>query len=138
MVYQQDGLVPLATVSENIALGFVTSSTSTNATSNFVSLLNLIRLEGFEQITRISFLAACGQRVELARALAGDSETLLMDEPFSSLDYLTRIRMRHELARILHERPRTVVLVTHDIEEAGTARDRVIVLTERPRRSVAS
>jgi ABC-type nitrate/sulfonate/bicarbonate transport system ATPase subunit len=67
------------------------------------------------------------QRVELARALAGSSDTLLLDEPFSSLDYLTRLRMRQEVARILRERPRTVVLVTHDIEEAAQLADRVIV-----------
>ena len=72
------------------------------------------------------------QRVELARALAGSSDILLLDEPFSSLDYLTRLRMRQELARILQERPRTVVLVTHDIEEAAQLADRVIVLGERP------
>jgi NitT/TauT family transport system ATP-binding protein len=74
------------------------------------------------------------QRVELARALAGDSELLLMDEPFSSLDYLTRLRMRSELSRLLEQRPRTAVLVTHDIEEAVQLADRVIVLTDRPAR----
>ena len=71
---------------------------------------------------------------ELARALAGKSDVLLMDEPFSALDYITRLRMRHELARLLHERPRTVVLVTHDIEEASQLADRVIVLSGRPGR----
>jgi ABC-type nitrate/sulfonate/bicarbonate transport system ATPase subunit len=74
------------------------------------------------------------QRVELARALAGDTDTLLLDEPFSSLDYLTRLRLRRELGRLLHERPRTVVLVTHDIEEAAQLADRVVVLSERPAR----
>jgi NitT/TauT family transport system ATP-binding protein len=64
--------------------------------------------------------------------LAGSSDILLLDEPFSALDYLTRLRMRQELARILHERPRTVVLVTHDIEEAAQLADRVLVLGERP------
>jgi NitT/TauT family transport system ATP-binding protein len=74
------------------------------------------------------------QRVELARALAGDTDVLLMDEPFSSLDYLTRLRMRAELARLLREQPRTVLLVTHDIEEAAQLADRVLVLSERPAR----
>jgi ABC-type nitrate/sulfonate/bicarbonate transport system ATPase subunit len=72
------------------------------------------------------------QLVELARALAGQADILLMDEPFSALDYLTRVRMRAELARLLSEYPRTVVLVTHDIEEAAQLADRIIVLTERP------
>src|SRR5262249_51786140 len=74
------------------------------------------------------------QRVELVRALGGETDLLLMDEPFSSLDYLTRLRMRSELARLLRESPRTVVLVTHDIEEAAQLADRVLVLTERPAR----
>ena len=72
------------------------------------------------------------QRVELARSLVGDTDTLLLDEPFSSLDYLKRLRLRRELARLLRERPRTVVLVTHDIEEASQLADRVVVLSERP------
>ena len=74
------------------------------------------------------------QRVELARALGGETPLLLMDEPFSSLDYLARLKMRRELARILREQPRTVVLVTHDIEEAAQLADRVLVLSERPAR----
>ena len=74
------------------------------------------------------------QRVELCRAIGGDTDLLLMDEPFSSLDYLTRLRMRAELARLLHEQPRTVVLVTHDIEEAAQLADRVLVLSDRPTR----
>ena len=64
--------------------------------------------------------------------MAGSPDNLLLDEPFSSLDYLTRLRMRQEVARILRERPRTVVLVTHDIEEAAQLADRVLVLGERP------
>ena len=72
------------------------------------------------------------QRVELARVLAGDSDILLMDEPFSSLDYQARLRMRQELVRLLEKRPRTVVFVTHDIEEAAQLADRVLVLSNRP------
>jgi NitT/TauT family transport system ATP-binding protein len=74
------------------------------------------------------------QRVELARALVGDTDILLLDEPFSSLDYLTRLRMRNELARMLDRLPRTVVLVTHDIEESAQLADRIIVLSVRPAR----
>ena len=74
------------------------------------------------------------QRVELARALAGQSDVLLLDEPFSALDYQTRLRLRRELARLLALRPRTVIFVTHDIEEAAQLADRVLVLTERPAR----
>jgi NitT/TauT family transport system ATP-binding protein len=132
MVYQQDGLFPWQTVSENVALGLRQVTDESKRQQQVHDLLDLMRLEGFEQHYPHQLSGGMRQRVELARALAGDSETLLMDEPFSSLDYLARIRMRHELARILHERPRTVVLVTHDIEEAVQLADRVIVLTERP------
>src|SRR5690625_5920948 len=72
------------------------------------------------------------QRVELARALSGESDILLMDEPFSALDYITRLKMRGELGTYLHERPRTVILVTHDIEEAAQLADPVIPLPSRP------
>jgi NitT/TauT family transport system ATP-binding protein len=92
----------------------------------------LIQVEGFEDHYPHQLSGGMRQRVELARALAGDSDILLLDEPFSSLDYLTRLRMRQELARLLDDRPRTVVLVTHDIEEAAQLADRVIVLTDRP------
>jgi NitT/TauT family transport system ATP-binding protein len=132
MVYQQDGLFPWQTVWQNIALGLRHVKDQTERESQIRELLGLIRLEGFEQHYPHQLSGGMRQRVELARALVGNSETLLMDEPFSSLDYLTRIRMRQELARILQQRPRTVVLVTHDIEEAAQLADRVIVLTERP------
>jgi ABC-type nitrate/sulfonate/bicarbonate transport system ATPase subunit len=132
MVYQQDGLFPWQTVEENIALGLRHLRDKSERSRQIHSLLQLIGLENFGLHYPHQLSGGMRQRVELARALAGDSDILLMDEPFSSLDYLTRLRMRQELARLLRERPRTVVLVTHDIEEAAQLADRVIVLSERP------
>lgn len=132
MVHQQDGLFPWRTVAENIGLGLWRLKNDEERQEQVRELLSLIRLEGFEDSYPHQLSGGMRQRVELARALAGSSDTLLLDEPFSSLDYLTRLRMRQEVARILRERPRTVVLVTHDIEEAAQLADRVLVLGERP------
>jgi NitT/TauT family transport system ATP-binding protein len=132
MVYQQDGLFPWFTVSENIELGLRHCKDASERHKQVREMLTLTRMTGFEGHYPHQLSGGMRQRVELARALAGGSGTLLMDEPFSSLDYLTRLRMRQELARILEARPRTVVLVTHDIEEAAQLADRVVVLSERP------
>ncbi len=150
MVYQQGGLLPWLTVLENIRLGL--RSTCRVAMSGkrplpkkerleqengrLAEAVRQIGLEGFENHYPHQLSGGMRQRVELARALIGDSGLLLMDEPFSALDYMTRLRMRHELARLLQERPRTVVLVTHDIEEAAQLADRIILLSPRPGRIV--
>ena len=132
VIYQQDGLFPWQTVSENILLGLRSIPDAAERSRQLNDLLRLIGLRGFEHHYPHQLSGGMRQRVELARAMAGDSDVLLMDEPFSSLDYLTRLRMRGEVARLLEEQPRTVVLVTHDIEEAAQLADRVIVLTDRP------
>ena len=134
MVYQQDGLFPWQTVAENIALGFRHIKDGGERQGQLTEMVGLIGLAGFEDHYPHQLSGGMRQRVELARALAGESDLLLLDEPFSSLDYLTRLRMRRELVRMLRQRPRTVVLVTHDIEEAAQLADRVVVLSERPAR----
>ena len=134
MVYQSDSLFPWQTVRENIALGLRHLSDQNEVNRQLEAMLRLIKLEGFGDHYPHQLSGGMRQRVELARALIGNTDILLLDEPFSSLDYLTRIRMRNELARMLAELPRTVVLVTHDIEEAAQLADRIIVLSERPAR----
>jgi NitT/TauT family transport system ATP-binding protein len=129
-VYQQDGLFPWLTVGENINMGL--RSVVSQRDKELKKLIELIHLQGFENHYPHQLSGGMRQRVELARVLAGDSDILLMDEPFSALDYQTRLRVRHELVRLLRERPRTVVFVTHDIEEAAQLADRVLVLSDRP------
>jgi len=134
MVFQQDGLFPWLTVDENILLGLSQVPDRREQRERADALLDLIGLTAFAGAYPHQLSGGMRQRVELARALGGETPLLLMDEPFSSLDYLARLKMRWELTRILREQPRTVVLVTHDIEEAAQLADRVLVLSERPAR----
>ena len=122
-VYQDGGLLPWLTVRQNIALG---------NPAKVDEWLKITRLADFADAYPHQLSGGMRQRVEISRALAAETDILLMDEPFSALDYQTRNRMRKELVATLAERPRTVVFVTHDIEEAVQIGDRVVVLSERP------
>lgn len=137
-VYQQSGLLPWRTVGENIVFGLrdlpLGESEKTRKTGD---LLALVGLSDFQNHYPHQISGGMRQRAELARALAGNADALLLDEPFSALDYLTRLSMRRELAHLLNTNANTkttVVLVTHDIEEAAQLADRILVLTQRPAR----
>jgi NitT/TauT family transport system ATP-binding protein len=131
-VYQQDGLFPWLTVKENIIMGLRSIKDKSWQEKELRELIELIHLQGFEDHYPHQLSGGMRQRVELARVVAGESDILLMDEPFSALDYQTRLRMRKELVFLLEKRARTVVFVTHDIEEAVQLANRVLVLSDRP------
>jgi NitT/TauT family transport system ATP-binding protein len=134
MIYQNGGLFAWRTAAQNIEMGLRDIEDPSERQRQLREMLKLIGLEGFGNHYPHQLSGGMRQRVELGRALVGQTELLLMDEPFSALDYLTRLRMRRELALMLEQKPCTVVLVTHDIEEAAQLADRVVVLSERPAR----
>lgn len=131
-IHQQWSLFPWLTVAENIGMGLRHIKNPTERNASIQEVISLINMQGFEGHYPYQLSGGMRQRVELGRGLAGDSDILLMDEPFSSLDYQARIKMRKELLSLLKKRPKTVIMVTHDIEEAVQIADRILVLSKRP------
>jgi NitT/TauT family transport system ATP-binding protein len=135
MVFQSDSLFPWRTVLGNVAFGLeVRRHDRADARRVVQDLINLVGLAGFEQAYPHQLSGGMRQRVNLARALAIDPDVLLMDEPFSALDMLTRETMQLELLRIWSHRKKTVLFVTHQIEEAVFLSDRVLLMSPRPGR----
>jgi NitT/TauT family transport system ATP-binding protein len=132
-VFQQANLMPWRTVHENITLPLELENVSAEQANHLAQdLIDLVGLNGFETSLPRDLSGGMAQRVALARALAHDPDILLLDEPFGSLDALTRERMWTELSRIWQARQKTVIMVTHSIGEALFLADRVLVLTARP------
>jgi NitT/TauT family transport system ATP-binding protein len=135
MVFQQANLMPWRTVIENIMLPLeVKQVDEANARTKAQEMIELVGLQGFENNWPRELSGGMAQRVALARALIHDPDLLLLDEPFGSLDALTRERMWTELSRIWQMRQKTVIMVTHSINESLFLADRVLVLTQRPGR----
>jgi len=133
MVFQQSNLMPWRTVRQNIALPLeLSGEPSVSIQTRTVDLIDLVGLQGFEDAYPHGLSGGMAQRVALARALIQEPDILLLDEPFGSLDALTRDRMGAELLRIWQARRSAVLMVTHSISEALLLADRVIVLTSRP------
>ena len=134
-VFQNDSLLPWRTVFANAIIGReVAGQVGAAERQRTMELLKLVGLEGFENYHPRQLSGGMRQRVNLARALAIDPEILLMDEPFSSLDAQTREIMQTELMRIWEEGRKTVLFVTHQIDEAVFLSDRVLVFARRPGR----
>ncbi|HEV2227578.1 MAG TPA: ABC transporter ATP-binding protein [Steroidobacteraceae bacterium] len=137
LISQQGSVFPWLTVRENLMFGL-----NGHAPADHADLADhyadIVGLKGFEDSYPHELSGGMLKRAELARALVVKPETLYMDEPFSALDALMRLRMRHELLRILAKERHTVMLITHDVEEAIHLADRVLVLSPRPARIRAS
>jgi NitT/TauT family transport system ATP-binding protein len=133
MVFQQSNLMPWRTALENITLPLELQGVQADeAQPRAQELIDLVGLQGFESSWPRDLSGGMAQRVAIARALIHDPDILLLDEPFGSLDALTRERMWTELSRIWQRRQKTVLMVTHSISESLFLADRVLVLTQRP------
>lgn len=134
-VFQQDGLLPWRNVLQNTVFGAEIQGKRRRARIKLArDFLKLTGLSGFDASYPHELSGGMRQRVNLARALTAGAEVLLMDEPFAALDAQTRIVMQDELMRICEDTRKTVVLVTHQIDEAVYLSDRVLVFTARPGR----
>jgi NitT/TauT family transport system ATP-binding protein len=139
MVFQEFGLLPWRTVLGNVELGLELKGVETAVRRTRArELIEMAGLAGFESHYPHELSGGMKQRVGLARALATDPEVLLMDEPFAALDAQTRDLMQSELLQVWERTKKTVIFVTHSIEEAAYLSDRVVVMSARPGRTKTS
>ncbi len=133
VVFQEHALFPWLSVVDNIGFGLRMRGVSADVRRDTVRrYLALMGLAGFERSFPKDLSGGMRQRVAIARALANDPTMLLMDEPFASLDAQTRRLMQNELMRVWQQARKTVLFVTHSIEEALLLSDRIVVMTARP------
>ena len=135
VVFQDDAVFPWLSVEDNIAYSHKIKSTYGDKEKELVkNYINLVGLEDFKKAWPRQLSGGMRKRVDLARAFAAEPELLLMDEPFGALDIMTKEKLQEELRKFWVERPRTIVFITHDVEEAVFLGDKVIVMTPRPGR----
>ena len=133
VVFQQFALFPWKTVTQNIEFGLrslnIDAKTRAERVKHYIEFMGLA---GYEQGYPHQLSGGMQQRVAIARAYVLDPKVLLMDEPFGALDAQTRVVMQEELVRLARKHPRTVLFITHAVEEAVYLADRVVVMTRRP------
>ncbi|MDB4989081.1 MAG: sulfonate transporter ATP-binding protein, partial [Myxococcaceae bacterium] len=135
IVFQEHRLFPWLTVRQNVGLGLLNSAWSEDQRSMAVrEHIELVGLEGFEEVYPHQLSGGMAQRAAIARGLVNQPSILLLDEPFGALDALTRSKLQGELQRIWQAEGITMILVTHDVEEAVYLGDRVVIMQPRPGR----
>lgn len=131
VIFQEGSVFPWLNVSANVGFG-LSDKTAAERDQIVQHYIDMVGLTGFESAYLRQLSGGMRQRVEIARALAANPEVLYMDEPFGALDYFTRFKMRADLVRIWQQEKKTILFVTHDIDEAIQLADRVVVLGARP------
>jgi NitT/TauT family transport system ATP-binding protein len=130
-VFQDNGVFPWLTVEQNIGFG-IARRPRQEQQETVRHYVQMVGLTGFEKAYPRELSGGMRQRVEIARALAPNPEIIYMDEPFGALDFITRLKMRADLTRIWQKERKTILFVTHDIEESVQLADRVVVFSARP------
>ncbi len=130
-VFQENGVFPWLNVHDNIGFG-LRNERGIKRERTIERYLAMVGLNGFENAYPRELSGGMRQRVEIARALAANPDIIYMDEPFGALDFITRMKMRADLVRIWQSEKKTILFVTHDIEEAVQLADRVLIMSKRP------
>lgn len=132
-IFQNYGLLPWRNVGKNVALGLETKKVPKEERKKIIQkYIDLVGLSGSEKKRPGQLSGGMQQRVAIARALAVDPEILFMDEPFGALDAITRMKLQDDILNICHSTKKTIVFVTHDIEEAIFLADRVVIMDTNP------